>query len=118
MIFPNSNKRGVRMNLLKEFQQIAQQVAEAISAALQIETEIVDETMTIIAGTGKYKSRINMKEEGGEIDAGYLYGRVLQTNQPYFIEDARNDPSYDPSVLQGKTEELAELCSPIHYQGR
>lgn len=106
------------MILLKEFQQIAQQVAEAISAALQIETEIVDETMTIIAGTGKYKTRINMKEEDGQIDAGYLYGRVLQTNQPFFIEDAQNDPSYDPSVLQGQTDELAELCSPIHYQGK
>ncbi|NGQ95713.1 sigma 54-interacting transcriptional regulator [Brevibacillus sp. SYP-B805] len=106
------------MSLLKEVQPLAQQVAEAISAALQVETEIVDDTMTIIAGTGKYRERINTKEEGGQIDAGYLYGRVLKTNQPYFVEDARNDPSYDPSVLQGKTEELAELCSPIHYNGR
>ncbi|MEJ8545610.1 sigma-54-dependent Fis family transcriptional regulator [Brevibacillus borstelensis] len=105
------------MSLLREFQEITQQVAEAISAALQIETEIVDDTMTIIAGTGKYKDRINTKEEGGEVDAGYLYGRVLTTNQPFFIEDARSDPSYDPSVLQGVTEELAELCTPIHYKG-
>ncbi|MCC0566103.1 sigma 54-interacting transcriptional regulator [Brevibacillus borstelensis] len=105
------------MSLLREFQEITQQVAEAISAALQIETEIVDDTMTIIAGTGKYKDRINTKEEGGEVNAGYLYGRVLTTNQPFFIEDARSDPSYDPSVLQGVTEELAELCTPIHYKG-
>lgn len=80
------------MSLLREFQEITQQVAEAISAALQIETEIVDDTMTIIAGTGKYKDRINTKEEGGEVNAGYLYGRVLTTNQPFFIEDARSDP--------------------------
>jgi PAS domain S-box-containing protein len=103
--------------LLKAYQQIAQEVSEAISSALQIETEIVDDTMTIIAGTGKYKTLINMKEENGEIEAGYLYGRVLQTDQSYFIEDARSDLSYDPSVSVGETEELAELCTPIHYNG-
>ncbi|TJY41568.1 PAS domain-containing protein [Cohnella pontilimi] len=104
--------------MLREYQHIAQEVSEAISAALQIETEIVDDTMTIIAGTGKYKARINMKEENGEIEAGYLYGRVLQTRQSYFVEDAPSDLSYDPSVLQGETEELAELCTPIHYNGK
>ncbi len=105
------------MSLLKAIQQTTQQVAEAISAALQIETEIVDDSMTVIAGTGKYKLKINTKEEGGQVEAGFLYGRVLKTNQPVFVADARNDPSYDPSVLAGKTEELAELCTPIHYEG-
>lgn len=105
------------MSLLKEIQRTAQQVAEAISAVLQIETEIVDDEMTIIAGTGKYKDMINMKEEGGQVEAGYLYGRVIRTNQPYFVEDARNDPSYDPSVLNGLADEWAELCAPIHYNG-
>ncbi|WP_035286274.1 sigma-54-dependent Fis family transcriptional regulator [Brevibacillus massiliensis] len=106
------------MSLLKGIQQTAQQVAEAISAALQIETEIVDEGMTIIAGTGMYKEQIDSKEEGGQVEAGFLYGRVIRNNQPYFVEDARNDPSYDPSVLTGQTPELAELCCPIHYGGR
>jgi transcriptional regulator with PAS, ATPase and Fis domain len=105
------------LSLLQEIQETVQQVAEAISAVLQIETEIVDDSMTIIAGTGKYKNRINQKEEFGQIELGYLYGRVLTTNQPYFVEDARNDLSYDPSVLTGQTEELAELCCPIHYNG-
>ncbi|MGG4494888.1 sigma-54-dependent Fis family transcriptional regulator [Brevibacillus reuszeri] len=105
------------MSLLKEIQHTTQQVAEAISAVLQIETEIVDNEMTIIAGTGKYKELINMKEEEGQIEAGYLYGRVIRTNQPFFVEDARNDPSYDPSVLTGGTEEFAEVCAPIHYEG-
>ncbi|RNB84447.1 PAS domain-containing protein [Brevibacillus fluminis] len=106
------------MSFLKEIQQTAQQVAEAISAALQIETEIVDDSMTIIAGTGKYHEKINSKEEGGQIEAGFLYGRVLQTNQPFVVEDVQNDPSYDPSVLAGVAEELAELCTPIHHDGK
>jgi PAS domain S-box-containing protein len=104
--------------LLRAYQYIAQEVSEAISSALQIETEIVDDAMTIIAGTGKYKTLINTKEENGEIEAGYLYGRVLQNNQSYFVEDAQTDITYDPSVLQGQTEELAELCTPIHYRSK
>lgn len=105
------------MTQLSEIQSIAQQVAEAISAALKIETEIVDETMTVVAGTGKLKNRINKKEEGGVKEAGFLYGRVLTHNQAYVIENARMDPTYDPSVLKGETEEIAEICCPIRYKG-
>ncbi|TRY27633.1 hypothetical protein FOI68_04540 [Brevibacillus sp. LEMMJ03] len=43
------------MSVWRKFPAIAQQVAEAISAAaLQIETKIVGDRMTIIAGTGTY----------------------------------------------------------------
>jgi len=105
------------VSFLKKIQQTAQQVAEAISAAIQFETEIVDDEMTIIAGTGKYKERINTKEEGGEIEAGYLYGRVIRHNRSYIVENARQDPSYDPSFLTGQTEEWGEVCTPIHYNG-
>lgn len=104
------------MTQLSEIQSIVQQVAEAISAALKIETEIIDETMTVVAGTGKLKNRVNTKEEGGMKEAGFLYGRVLTHNQAYVIENARMDPTYDPSVLKGETEEIAEICCPIRYK--
>jgi len=110
--------RRDKVTQLSEIQVIAQQVAEAISAALKIETEIVDETMTVVAGTGKLKSRINTKEEGGVKEAGFLYGRVLTNNREYVIENARMDLTYDPSVLMGETEEIAEICCPIRFQGR
>ncbi|WP_257351061.1 sigma-54-dependent Fis family transcriptional regulator [Pseudalkalibacillus decolorationis] len=106
------------MTQLSEIQSIVQQVAEAISAALKIETEIVDETMTVVAGTGQLRERINSKEEGGTKEAGFLYGRVLTKNQAYIIENARTDPTYDPSVLKGETEEIAEICCPIGFQGK
>ena len=103
---------------LMEFQEQVQEIAAAISAALKLDTEIVDETMTVVAGTGQIKKRINQKEENGFKEAGFLYGRVLTTNRPFIIEDARNDPHYDPSVLTSETEEIAEICSPIRYQGK
>ncbi|WP_026677088.1 hypothetical protein [Fictibacillus gelatini] len=54
------------MTCLMEIQEITQQVEEAISTALKVETEIVGETITVVAGTGKLKKRINTKEEGGQ----------------------------------------------------
>lgn len=100
------------MTFLKGIQELVQQVADVISAALKVETEIVDETMTVIAGTGECRKRINTVEEGGEINAGYVYGRVLSTKQAFVVEDARNDPMYDP----GELEEVAEICCPILYK--
>lgn len=101
------------MSRLAAIKSTAQEIAEAISAAVGIEVEIVDEDLTIIAGTGRYKERIGLKEEEGRKDAGYIYGRVLQSGQEYIIEDTLNDLTYDPSVVEGKTEEIAEICSPI-----
>ncbi|GAB7388902.1 sigma 54-interacting transcriptional regulator [Bacillaceae bacterium] len=106
------------MSHLLQIQPMVQQVAEAISAALKVETEIVDETLTVVAGTGKYRKRVNTKEEGGVKEAGFLYGKVLLTNEAYVVEDARRDPTYDPSVLTGEVDEVAEICCPIEYNRR
>ncbi|MCP1358264.1 sigma-54-dependent Fis family transcriptional regulator [Aneurinibacillus migulanus] len=106
------------MTRLLGIQPMVQLVADAISAALKVETEIVDEEMTVVAGTGKYREKINQKEEGGIREEGYLYGRVLMHNRWYVVENARQDPKYDPSVQNGNTEEFAEICCPIRQQGQ
>lgn len=98
---------------LYRIRNTVQSVAEAISAALGIETEVVDNELNIVAGTGRYRDKVGKKEENGCINAGYLYGRVLTTGKEYIIEDATTDLSYDPSVERGETEELAEVCAPI-----
>ncbi|WNS76243.1 hypothetical protein RRV45_04340 [Bacillus sp. DTU_2020_1000418_1_SI_GHA_SEK_038] len=54
------------MTQLSEIQSIAQQVAEAISAALKIETEIVDETMTVYAYFNIKIDRIPVEESLGK----------------------------------------------------
>lgn len=95
---------------------MVQLVAEAISTALKVETEIVDEELTVVAGTGENYKKINLKEEGGSREEGYLYGRVLTHNCWYVVENAQQDPKYDPSVLNGNTEEFAEICCPIRYR--
>ncbi|KRF60618.1 transcriptional regulator [Bacillus sp. Soil768D1] len=104
------------MTLLIGIQALVQQVADVISSALKVETEIIDETMTVMAGTGECRKRINTIEEGGKKEAGYIYGRVLTTKQAFIVEDARKDLMYDPLVITGELEEVAEICCPIMYK--
>lgn len=96
------------MTHLQEIRQTAQETAEAITAALSIDIEITDETLTIVAGTGRYKQKIGSKEEEGDLESGYLYAEALRTAKTYIIEEVSNHPTYDP-----KENELAEVCCPI-----
>jgi len=105
------------LSRLFNIQYTVQKAADAITAALGIDTEIVDNELTIIAGTGQYRHRVGLKEEGGLIDSGYMYGRILSSGEEYTVRDAKADPNYDPSVALGKTMELAEICCPIVYEG-
>ncbi|HHY39349.1 MAG TPA: sigma 54-interacting transcriptional regulator [Clostridia bacterium] len=106
------------MSRLSAIKETAQQVAEALASALGIEAEIVDDDLTIIAGTGRYFDRIGSKEERGDKAAGFIYGRVLASGMEYIVEDPRSDPTYDPSVREGTTEETAEVCAPIQLDGQ
>ncbi len=106
------------MSGLIQIQSTAKDVAKAISAALSIEVEIVDDQLTIVAGTGIYKDRIGQKEELGQVDSDYLYARTLRTGKPQVVYDPPGDPDYDPSSLEGTTPELAEICSPIKLGDR
>ncbi len=101
------------MPLLKNIAETVQQVAEAISHAIGLETEIVDHELTVLGGSGIYKNRLGMKEEGGNIDGDFLYARVLRSGETEVVEEPYLDMTYDKSSFFGKTKELAEICTPI-----
>ncbi|HSW11077.1 MAG TPA: sigma 54-interacting transcriptional regulator [Bacillota bacterium] len=103
---------------LMTVQPVAQGVAEAMAAALGLEFEIVDDTLTIVAGTGKYRDWVGRREEDGDPGSGFLYGRALRSGQVLVVEDPAGDPAYDPRSLRGETDEQAEICGPIILNGR
>ena len=43
---------------LLNIQETVQQVADAITASIELETEIVDQDLMIVGGTGRYKKKI------------------------------------------------------------
>ena len=102
------------MSVLSGIKESVQQVAKAISIAVGVEVEIVDEKLNILGGTGVYHDQIGQKEEGGDLDSNYLYARVLRTGVTQYVADAMFDKDYDitgsGSTVSG---ELAEVCTPI-----
>lgn len=101
------------MSRLQMIQSTVQEAAEAISAALDIEVEIVDSELTVIGASHRYEGKIGRKEEFGRLEGDFLYARTLRSGEAYVIEDPQADPRYDPSSLDGTTKELGEICSPI-----
>ncbi|MFZ5632748.1 MAG: sigma 54-interacting transcriptional regulator [Bacillota bacterium] len=99
------------MTALQMIAPTAQEVAEAISASLGMEAQIVDDSYNVIAGTGKYRDMVGGKEyEAVYPDSPYLYGRVFRTGQSFIIEDAPRNELYGPVTLG----EMSEICCPIH----
>jgi len=93
---------------LSLIQETVQKVAEAITAALEIETEIVDQDLKIIGGTGRYIEKIGSFEESGDLDSKFIYSRLLKTGTEYICTDPARDPLYHP-----EEGELAEISCPI-----
>lgn len=101
------------MSLLSAIANTAQQVAEAISAVLDVETQILDDEYTIVAATGKYRELVGTKEaEAYHPDEEFLYTRVFRTGMSFVIDDPR-DSMYGP-ILIG---EVGEICCPIKLNG-
>lgn len=88
-------------------------VAEAITAALEIETEIIDSHLKIIGGTGRYVGKIGTYEEDGDLDSGLIYGKLLKSGKEYICKDALFDKEYNQ-----QEGELAEICCPIKMEGQ
>ena len=76
------------MSVLSGIKESVQQVAEAISIAVGVEVEIVDEKLNILGGTGVYHDQIGQKEEGGDLESNFLYARVLRTGTTQYVADA------------------------------
>ncbi|MFZ5631448.1 MAG: sigma-54-dependent Fis family transcriptional regulator [Bacillota bacterium] len=93
----------------------SQQVAEAVSAVLEVDTGILADDLTIVAGTGKYLDLIGTKdEEVNYPNSSFLYTRVLKTKKSYIIENPTQEDFYSP-VYMG---ELGEICCPIKLGNR
>ena len=100
----------MKLTLIKD---TVQKVAEAITAALEIETEIIDENLEIIGGTGRYLDKIGLFEEAGDLNSSYIYSRLLKTGSEYICIDPGND-----SLYNAQEGELGEISCPIHLNNK
>lgn len=68
---------------IRTIQPMAQQVAEAIAAALKMEVEIADQELLRVAGTGPFRDGVmhTMSRDG------YVYQEVISSGKPVMIEE-------------------------------
>jgi transcriptional regulator with PAS, ATPase and Fis domain len=93
---------------LADIADFAQQVAQAISSALDIEVQIIDRQRRLIAGTGMYFHRIN------EIfDVTSACHHVMETGHPLIIEEAKKHEICLQCRYRPTCADLAEICYPI-----
>ena len=85
-----------------------QQVANAITEAMELETEIIDENLMIIGGTGRYKEKVGSYEEDGDLNSNLVYAECIRTGREYINFNPEEDSQYD-----ARENELAEICCPI-----
>ena len=98
---------------LSAIQKTTQAVADAISEAVGLETEIISDEQKIVAGTGRYRAKIGSIEQCGDSSTNEIYGMIFRTGVNYIIENAQEHPDY-----WGVEGELAEVCCPIELDGK
>lgn len=91
-----------------------QQIAEAITAVLELETEIIDEKLTIVAGTGRYKKKIGAKEEDGDLDSGYILENALEYAASFEKGARISVSSIQPRIQQASP---AGICTSLPLAG-
>ncbi len=96
------------MSRLWSIRVTAQQVAEAITDVIGVETEIVDDNLKIVAGTGRYKAKVGSLEEEGKLDSGLMYANALCDGQERIVSDKNFSAEW--GAVEG---EMAEVCAPV-----
>ncbi|WP_352420898.1 sigma 54-interacting transcriptional regulator [Proteiniborus sp.] len=93
---------------LYKIQDSVQEVAEAISAVLNVDVTIIDENLNRIAATGKYKRSI-----GEKIPKNCSFELIINSKEPLFIDTPDANEICNSCAAKGKCTELATLGYPI-----
>lgn len=93
---------------LYKIQSSVQEVAEAISAVLNVDVTIIDENLYRVAATGKYKSFI-----GEKIPDNCSYELIFKNQRPEFIEAPKDNKTCETCARRDTCIELATLGYPI-----
>lgn len=96
-------------SILGKIQPMVQEVAMAISLALEIEVEVADDQLIRVAGTGELGQYIGSQMP----DSGHLFEMVLNSGRVCVIESPGGHPYCWPCRRRGRCYATAEICCPI-----
>ena len=96
------------LNLI-DIQNYVQDVAEAISAALEVDVEITDENLKVIAGTGEFNKRLGTSLAG----KGHIHSYVHRTGNDAIIENPGHHELCRNCIYEKSCYATGELCTPL-----
>lgn len=98
-------------SLLEEIKEDVRKYAEVISNVIKVDVEIVDNNMKRIIGTGIFKDRV------GILNQGSVYKKVMETNEPQIIENPREHEICIDCLERDDCIEKLEISTPLIYEG-
>jgi transcriptional regulator with PAS, ATPase and Fis domain len=94
---------------LKDIQSTVIQYAEVIAEVINVDVEIVDHTLTRLAGTGFYSDRVNESIA----NEGFVFKAALETGETQVIKDPGQNHLCISCPKQLVCAEKLEICKPI-----
>lgn len=99
---------------LKSIQEAVAKFATVISRVLQVDVEIVDDTLFRVAGTGRFAERT-----GAPMDAAsVVYRKVIEQGRPLSIENPGFAEICRECPCWGNCEESFEMSTPVILDGK
>ncbi|WP_058910632.1 sigma-54 interaction domain-containing protein [Entomohabitans teleogrylli] len=102
------------ISVLSNIQDDICNYAEAISGITGTDVEIIDESLTRIAGTGKYRQMLNQNVAKN----GYIYRHVLSVRETVLIKNPGEHPLCQKCEKHRYCSEMLDLNAPIFLNNR
>jgi len=96
-------------NVLWKMQDTVGKYASVISKVLNVDVEIVDLKLKVIAGTGRYKDMINQRMS----EEGHIYKLVIETGKMKIVENPREHEICLKCPERSKCIETFDMSAPI-----
>ena len=102
------------LSVLMQIQPTIQRFARMLSSVLQLEVEIVDNTLCRVAGTGAYGRLLGKKLN----EDSRLLRYIIETKKDKVVTHSRFDPLCKGCASKESCKEKAFLGTPVIYQGQ
>lgn len=99
--------------LLMKIQETVMKYADIVSQIADIDVEVVDNELFRVAGTGMFRSKVNMDMS----EEGYVYRHVLRTGKTMKIYDPGNEEICRACPNRFGCREEIEISMPVRMNG-
>ena len=98
--------------MLDQAGMFIQQVAEALCSVIGLDMYVLDDSLTRVAGTGRYKDYVGLV-----LPPGSANHKVLTKGDMVFIPQAKEGPICESCPLRSRCIETATIIHPMRWQG-